>query len=389
MSRDDWQRRCDGLVELVEASAWAQKDQDVYQRLAESLARLFSCQQVHIHLISNEGDAFSRCACYSQQDVCQYGMNEDSAVIGIKVGRVRRLVQAKQPIVSDYENPHKDDQIPKAAFEHGYRWSVSFPLFIEGAVYGLCSLVYSTPLDWDEGKDAYAMQVGRVLGSIVARIRATKESADLRVLEDRRSISFKLSEDVAQMIGSLSLAADSALTFCENEDFDGLQKSLGRIGLISRESMKLLREDVLSWNSPLYLTDGIVGEVEACLERAKRVWDFECELVDEIEHKPLVLSMQVASHLLRILRECLGCLLSLSFDSKADVGLVVTLREDGKFLTLMIEEAEGAVAGKISCDRMDIRVMSERAEAVGGRLSVMSSGLTTMICVDLPISTIS
>ena len=392
MAQDKWKKRAVGLVDLMEASAWAEDPQHTYQRMVDAVAHLFDCSQVHLHLMSGDGEGLHRRAFFDGEDSFAAPATVDFYEPSIKVslGRVRELIRRRRPMVVDYLNPKKDEWVPQIALDRGMLWSVSFPVRVDRAVYGICSAVYSAPLEWDAEDDDFAMLVGRAMGAAVARIRATKEEVDIKVIEDRRDLNFKFSDDMAQMIGNMSLAADSVIMLGEGGEYAAMMEGVERLGRISKDAMRLLREGSLHWDSPLYVTDSLAGDLAACLERLKAIWDFESEMVMDVGGEVPLVSMQVASHVVRICREALGAMLSMAFEEDREAKIVMTLRVERGFLTVMVEEVTGALGSRDALANLaGMGIMRERAEAVGGRLSVLSDETLSALCIDVPVASLT
>ena len=392
MAQDKWKRRASGLVDLMEASAWAEDPQHTYQRMVDAVARLFDCSQVHLHLMSGDGEGLRRCAFSNAGNISAAPETADSYESHIKVGlgRVRELIRFRRPVVVDYLNPKEGEWVPQGVVDQGMLWSVSLPVCVDRAVYGICSVVFSTSLEWDAEDDDFAMLVGRAMGAAVARIRATKEEVDIKVIEDRRNLNFRFSDDMAQMIGNMSLAADSVTMLGEGGEYAAMMEGVERLGRISKDAMRLLREGSLHWDSPLYVTDSLAGDLAACLDRLKAIWDFESKMVIDVDGKMPAVSMQVASQVVRICREVLGAMLSIAFESGREAKIVMTLRVDCGFLTVMVEEVAGALGSRDALAGLaGMGVMRERAEAVGGRLSVLSDETTSALCIDVPVASLT
>ena len=95
----------------------------------------------------------------------------------------------------------------------------------------------------------------------------------------------------------------------------------------------------------------------------------------------MVVPLQVSLQIVRILSECLSNVLRHAEATR----VTVSLEEGDRLLSLAVEDnGRGFDVQAVPPERMGLRVMRERAESMGGRLSVMSGKTGTTICVDVP-----
>ena len=374
-----WRNKCEGLVRICEASTWAVDSGAVYQRMIDMVADVLQCDQAHMSLLAADGESFVGCARhFGEGDRVPVSYPE---VRPITMGRFYLLKRA-EIIVMDFANPHREDEIPEANREAGYCWGVTFPLMSEGSVCGACTALFKTELDYDEERDGpFLLAVGRVLGSLVARVQATRKSMDLEILCDRRRLGDEIASSVASLASNLSVGVDSVLESYEKGDDAAVRANLERLGEVSRRVIGAMRDELTSLRVPLDRTDGLVSALKETLDRFQSQWGVETALDIHADGGAVVVPLQVSLQIVRILSECLSNVLRHAEATR----VTVSLEEGDRLLSLAVEDnGRGFDVQAVPPERMGLRVMRERAESMGGRLSVMSGKTGTTICVDVP-----
>lgn len=371
-----FQQRCDSLVRICESAAWSVDPETVYQSIVDTSVSLFECEGAHLHLMAVDNERFVRHASHSEKQALKDRKNE----FGMGVGRVRWMIKSRQPILMNYKQPHIQDEIPASAIEMGYESAVSIPLVTENEVFGLLSLVYKCALPWTERDIPYLLDIGRILGVLIQRMQKTKKDTELQLLNERKRLSTEIHDNISQLISSLAIGAEAALVSFEEGDVTALGVDLERLSEISRKTMKVLREEMLSLRLPLDRTDSLPQAIRDSLARFEKNWGIATSLV-VIPQEAIVVPLQAAFQLVRILNECLSNTLK-----HAEASCVsVMLEEDERHLVLTVQDDGcGFDTNSIPLEHLGIRIMKERAAATGGKLTVMSTNAGTTICVDVP-----
>ena len=377
-----WQRRCESLTRICEATAWSAEPELVYQRIVDALADVLRCNQVHLHLTAAGSDRFVKLAYHASG----YHQSEWEDALPMSIGRMQWMVKTLEPIVMDYEHPHREDRIPVEAFEHGFKSAVSIPLVAEGEVVGMCSVVYSAAIFWDDDGLEYLQKIGRILGVAIRRIQITKKASELQVLAERKRLSSEIHDNISQLIGSLSLNASTALESYEAEDDEALRADLERLEDTCGKVMRILRDEMLSLRIPLERTDGLIEGVRECIAHFERSWGIPVELQVKTVSRPLVVPLQTSMQLTRILNECLSNTLRHAQASR----ITVEIAESARCLTMAVEDdGKGFDPLSVAPERLGLRIMHERADVAGGTLSILSGEAGTTVCVDIPRSSMS
>jgi signal transduction histidine kinase len=135
--------------------------------------------------------------------------------------------------------------------------------------------------------------------------------------------------------------------------------------------------------TPTNATGGLVSEIRHCVARFEQQWAIETVLQVADGLEPLVVSTQVEMQFVRILQESLMNILRHATASR----VTVTLTGDPTRLAMCIQDdGRGFDRDSVSVERLGLQIMSERAEALGGMLTIQSErGIGTRVSVDVPL----
>lgn len=372
---------CEGLAKISESTAWQAEADRVYQRMIDTVAGVLQCSEVHMHLMTSNSDGFVKCAAHLSEKNSL--ASEWSDLLPATVGRMRLMMSTHRPIVMDYRNPHADDRIPLKAVSQGFRSAVSIPLVSDGVLMGMVSAVYKIDTSWGEESIEYLVQVGRVLGTAIGRMQATKKAAELQALDDRRRLSTEIHENISQLVSAISLNAAAALASYEERDWAGVHDDLQRLEESSGTMMRVLRSEMLSLRVPLEREDGLVEGVEEVLHQIESVWGLKTEYEVKSTRGGVVVSLDASMQLMRILDECLLNTLRHAKASRVSV----TLAEDPESLSMTVsDDGCGFDLGSVAPDHLGLKIMAERAATVGGKLTIVSDpqGGGTMVRICIP-----
>ncbi len=376
---------CEGLAKISESTAWQAEADQVYQRMVDTVVRILQCSEAHMYLMTSNSDGFVKCAAHLSEEGSL--ASEWEGLLPATVGRIRLMMHTCRPIVMDFCNPHTDDQIPFEALTLDYRSAVSIPLVSDGVLMGMVSAVYKIDTSWDEKSIEYRGHDARVLGPAVGRIQAKKKAAEFQALDDRRRLSTEIHENISQLVSTISLNAAAALASYDEENWAGLHDDLQRLEESSGVMMRVLRSEMLSLRVPLEREDGLVEGIGEVLCQIESVWGLKTEYEVISTREKVVVSLDVSMQLMRILGECL-----LNTLRHARAGCVsVTLVEDEKSLSMTVaDDGCGFELGSVAPGHLGLKIMAERAAAVGGKLAIVSDpqdgGTVVHVCIPARLS---
>lgn len=371
----DWRASCEGLVRVVESTAWSSDPMTVYENMVSAVVVAFACDEVHLHLFDVEKNRFVKCASHS--GIVTDGRN---TVVGLNVGRMQWMMDTRQPIVMDYIHPHQQDQIPPIGHEAGFTSAVSVPLVSKEEVLGMCSLVFREERDYDDDFLFFLTAMGRILGVAIERMRATKKDVELQILDERKQLSAELHDELAQKVIALSLSADMALMSYEEGDEAAMQSDLARLEKVCKETVQVLRDEMLSLRIPLEQTDGFIEGVETLLKQFEDQWGIQASFEVVTEEQNLAMPLEMALQMTRILKECLSNVLR---HSKASAVSVLLEKTPDEVRMEVRDNGCGFDPKSVPAEKLGIKIMRERAAAAGGILAIdtNSGGTVVKVCI--------
>lgn len=374
----NWGRCCEGMALVSEAAAWSAEMKGVYQNMVDAVAEAVECSQVHLHLVDYTGDCFVRKAYHA--DVLNSPAWTER--LEVSVGRLKWMMRTGRPLITDFANPCAEDRIPEEAADVGAKVAVSIPLSADGTFLGACTVVYGTEIAWDDDRLSYLMLIGRIMSVAIRRMQMTKNASQLKILDERKRLSAEIYDNVAHLVGSLSLGAAAAMASLDEGDERSVRADLDSLERLASKTMRILRDEMMSLRIPLKGTEGLVDGARLCLERFERNWGIEVSFEVESLEDPLMVPLEMSLQLTRIMNESLSNVLRHAEATHVSVRIA----KDARCLSMTIEDnGKGFDVDAVPAERMGLRIMDERAEAVGGKLTVVSGPRGTAVCVDIAL----
>lgn len=369
--------RCEGLTLIAEAAGWSVSPSAAYQNIVDAVGDVLRVDEVHLSLLAVDGKSFVKCAYITPDDNPHEWPNMNRSV---EVGRMRLLLQLGEPIVMEFARPHENDFVPETFERFGIQTAVSFPVISEGKVLGLCTVCYRESTEWDEEALGYLVQIGRVLGTAVFRMQATKKECDMRALAERKNLGAEIHDGVSNLVGVLSLRSTSAMSSYEEGDHESVSRNLEKIEEVSRLIAQILRDEMLSMRMSLENTQDLVEGLRESLERFEESWGISARFKTNVSPQ-LAVPLDVSMQFTRILNECLSNILRHSQATQVSVSLL----EEARTVSMLVkDDGVGFDVDAVSPERLGLRMMRQRAGAIGGSLTIVSEEGGTSIAVVAP-----
>ena len=162
---------------------------------------------------------------------------------------------------------------------------------------------------------------------------------------------------------------------------DFVERGLEKMEALCGKTIRVFRDEMLSLRVPLDRTDEWTESIIPILSNFESEWGIKTTLEQDIANEPLSLNVITSMHLSRILRECLSNVVRHAQASR----VVVSLHEDDSNLLMTVtDDGCGFDVGAVSPARFGIKIMHERADAIGGKLTIVSSEDGTVVRVYVP-----
>ena len=374
-----WEDRVSAIGDFFENVEWLEEPRALYQSIADELVRLARCDTVSLRMLSVAGDEFIGCASSGS---ARSLVAESYSSLPASLGRMPELMQTRQPIVYDLAFPQEGDVRSDEGLALGYRHAVTAPLVFADEIVGVVDFIFREG-QYDEASSlTWVRELCRVIGSIMGMIGVSDRMTELRIADEVRRVGIELHDSLAQPISVVSLEADKALMAFQEGDGESLNRNLVRMRDASHQALASVRQEMMALQDNVAESEDLAEIIDRFVSRFVSQWGLHVEFNGP--GRPVVVTKKVGDQVLRILNEALGNALRHARASKVDVSL-----ESGNgMISLQVEDDGcGFDVHEIPAEKMGIRIMRERVDKVGGRLSIASiPGEGTSLVADIPIA---
>lgn len=225
----------------------------------------------------------------------------------------------------------------------------------------------------------------------IENARLHRQIQALAVTEERERIAREMHDGVAQVLGYVNTKAQATEAFLRSGQTDRAIAQLDQLAAASRGAYADVREGILGLRTSLGADRTFIETLRGYLEQ----WQTQSGVAVDLRTEPPEefaprLSPNGEVQLLRIIQEALANVRKHAGAAHAEVNLMLhehrleaTVKDDGIGF-------EPDALGRAAIPRFGLATMRERAEAIGGTLSIESTpGLGTQVAVSIPIDTTS
>ncbi len=301
-------------------------------------------------------------------------------------GAFHEALATGEPLVS--HDVLSDPRFPRDRMtELGVKSSLGVPLEVRGKVIAL-AWAYTVHDHCHFGSDEIklAQGIGNMLGLIIQNAQLYEQSKLLALTEERARLSREIHDGLAQTLGALQLKGSQLEDSLRTQRVSEAQGHLSELQEMMSRAYRDLREAMLGLRAVVEPGMGLVAALREYLARYQDQYDLEVVLEsDEVE--PAVFDGQTQAQVMRIVQEALRNVRRHAGTGKATVRIE---REENLLRICVIDEGpgfdpslfEGADDGR----HLGLRTMRERAESVGGALTVESQpGERTRVVLQLAL----
>ncbi len=306
-----------------------------------------------------------------------------------------RVAQTGEPLV--VRDLSTDPRLTRSvARESGFHSLAIAPLLSRATVLGTLFVVTRGRREFSQQEVELLTAIGAQIGVAVENARLYEQAQQVAVVEERQRLARELHDSVTQSLHSSTLMAEAGRRLASAGDLERTQHYLARLGEISQQALKEMRLLVYELRPPALREVGLVGALQQRLDAVERRAGVDARLVvvsgDPGGGKEVELPAAVEETLYRIAQEALNNALKHGQPSS----VTVTLRIEGPLVDRRVEieivdDGSGFDAGAVDgAGGMGLVSMRERAEKIGGRLTVNSApGEGTRVKVSVGVPTLS
>lgn len=265
------------------------------------------------------------------------------------------------------------------------RSGVRLPLQSMGRTVGEMDLMSRPGQQFDRRYAETLQTVARGVAIAIDNARLYEQVRQMAVLEERGRLAREMHDDLAQMLGSLSMQAALVDTLLTEGRSPEARVRLAELNGTCQRAYESVRELIADLHTTVSSGAELLPALEEWLEESRAQGDPEVDLQLDGEAPPL--GGEAASQLLRIVQEALtnvrkhaGARRVCVRFTRAGDQAVIAVEDDGQGFRMAELAGEGVRS-------FGLQVMRERAQSVGGSLEVDSEpGRGTRVRIRLPLA---
>ena len=368
------------LLDTAQTASSTLELDEVVNRVAEGIVAALGVDHCSLHLVDEE----RRSTVFVRQPADWSSRHLRS--FDSYASAFHELLTTREPLTS--YDVLSDPRFPRDILrQFGYKSVVLVPLLANGKVVAMAAAY--TVHDYRRftaEEIALAQGIGNVLGLVIQNAQLYEQSKLLAVMEERARLAREIHDGVAQTLGALQLKASQLEDSLSKERVDESRVHLSELQNMISRAYGDVREAMLGLRAILEPGTGLRTALRQYLAHYRAQYGVDVRLeVDENERATL--DGEAKAQALRILQEALS---NVRRHARTDKATLRIERHGDAVRISVVDEGQGFDPGLF--DGLDdgrhlgLRTMRERAESVGGTLTVESQpGQGTRVVLELPL----
>jgi signal transduction histidine kinase len=370
------------LLDTAQTASSTLELDEVVSRVAEAIVAALGVDRCVFHLVDEE----QRSVVYIPQpsDWSSRVVRSFDSYTSI----FHEALTTRQPVTTyDVES---DPRIPQdyKGREPDAKSSVVMPLLVKGKVVAMAGAY--TVRDYrrfTEEEIALAQGIGNVLGLVIQNAELYEQSKLLTVMEERNRLAREIHDGCAQTLGAMQLKVSQLEASLPERQLAELQGHVSELQDMISRAYRDLREAMLGLRAVVEPGTGLVAAVREYLSHYQAQYGLEVRL-EASEGEPAILDGEKQAQAMRIVQEALSNVRRHAGSGRATLRIE---REGDRLRISVVDEGQGfdpsLLEGRDDGRHLGLRTMRERAESVGGTLTVDSQpGQGTRVVLGLPLS---
>ena len=222
------------------------------------------------------------------------------------------------------------------------------------------------------------------LRDVTERREREVERQHMVTLEERERIGRDLHDDLGQMMGYLSVQAQTARQQLRAARQDSADATLQQLADVSREAHNNIRRYILGIRSEdaAHTSINLPDALQLLAQRMRERHALDTTLTLPSDLNAVALADEVEAQLLRIVQEALTNIVKHAETDRAQVFMTI---EEKVVRVVIADEGRGFVDSNLPDGHFGLHIMQERAESVNGTLQIESiEGKGTQVTARLP-----
>jgi signal transduction histidine kinase len=368
------------LLDIAQTASSTLELDEVVSRVAEGIVAALGVDHCSLHLVDEE----RRSTVFIRQPADWSSRHLRS--FDSYASAFHELLTTREPLTS--YDVLSDPRFPRDILrEFGYKSVVLVPLLANGKVVAMAAAY--TVHDFrrfTEEEIALAQGIGNVLGLVIQNAQLYEQSKLLMVMEERARLGREIHDGVTQTLGALQLKASQLEDSLSETPVTEAQGHLSELQEMISRAYRDLREAMLGLRRVVEPGTDLVTALREYLVHYQAQCDLEVRLQAN-EGEPVLLDGEPKAQAMRIVQEALSNVRRHARTDRA----TLRIERRGDAVRLSVEDEgqgfdPGVFDGLDDGRHLGLRTMRERAESVGGTLTVESQpGQGTRVVLDLPL----
>jgi len=272
--------------------------------------------------------------------------------------------------------------------ELGFQIFGAFPLMWRGETLGVLGVAGRDRAALSSAVERRLLEgIGEQVGVAIENARLHGRVLDEAVLEERERLGHELHDGLAQTLGYVNTQTLAIKKLLASGEGEKAQAEVAEMETTARQVYTDVREAILGLRTS---TGGLLESIRSYVTRFDRLAgiDAHLEVDEQVETLPLPASTEI--QLVRIVQEALA---NVRKHAGARSARVAIAAEDGELVVEVEDDGRGFDVEhrhRTGWPHFGLQTMRERAEAIGGRLELVSApGEGTRIVVRVPLEHVS
>jgi signal transduction histidine kinase len=283
-----------------------------------------------------------------------------------------RAVSTRRPVaVPDFAAREHDDRSPAT----GCLSCLVVPLVVRDDVYGVIALYYRAATTFDDNEVGLAASFGDQAALAIENARLREQMERSAVAAERSRLARELHDSVTQSLFAASLTAEALLQDPDPASARA-RRSLQEVQRLTRGALAEMRTLLLEMR-PGALAQSSLDALLAHVVQAAEARTRTAIALTVADIRPLPADVTVA--LYRIAQEATNNMVR---HAQAGRAWVTLANSDDTVRLLVGDDGAGFDRASVGAEQLGLRIMRERAEAVGARLEIATEvGAGTVVSV--------